>query len=64
MAAENEAKGHICPRCEVNMAGLGTSRLDSTTHICSPCNTGEAMEDFLSGALTPKSEWPIKSKEK
>lgn len=54
-----EDEGHICPRCKVNMAGLGTSRLDSTTHICGPCNTAEAMDDFLLGHITPQSEWPV-----
>lgn len=51
-----------CPRCGVNPAGLGTSRLDSKTHICSSCNTSEAMEDFMAGAITPMEEWPIKPK--
>lgn len=62
MAKDTETDTHICPRCRVNMAGLGTSRLDSKTHICTPCNNQEAMEDLF-GNLTPRYAWPLDTKE-
>lgn len=48
--------GTLCPRCGKHPAGIGTSRLDSKTHICGSCENSEAMEDMFGGIL-PKSEW-------
>lgn len=51
---------NTCPRCgnEITTFG-GLSRLDNETRICTPCEIGESMEDYLDGKLTPKNEWFI-----
>lgn len=40
--------------------GFGAiSRVDRKSQICSDCGVDEAMQDFLDGGCTPKSEWPV-----
>lgn len=59
------ASAPICPRCNgyvPNNENPGAypgalSRVDNKTEICSKCGTDEAMEEFLSGRLTPVTEW-------
>lgn len=48
----------ICPRCGERECGLGTSRLDSSTHICGVCENSEAMEDAWGGILQ-KEHWKM-----
>lgn len=50
----------LCPRCQVNEAGLGTSRVNAGENICSMCEQAESMEDFFNGKVTPQNEWPVK----
>jgi RNA polymerase subunit RPABC4/transcription elongation factor Spt4 len=57
---------YTCPRClggipndEQRGQYIGAmSRTDNKTEICSPCGTGEAIEDWT-GGLTPQSRWLI-----
>lgn len=58
-----------CPRCGMIPRandgyfhrGFGAlSRTDNRSYVCSDCGVEEAMEDFLKGGATPKSEWPVK----
>lgn len=47
----------MCKRCfrrEVN--GTATSRLDSTSPLCTVCEQTEAYEDML-GVLMPMEDW-------
>lgn len=48
-----------CPRCDGEFTGLGgLSRLDNSSHICTPCEQEEAMEDYFN-SITPITEWPL-----
>jgi len=57
----------ICPRCthlipnDFNPGSYigAISRVDNFTKICSSCGTDEALEQFFTGSLTPKKQWPI-----
>lgn len=57
----------ICQRCgeiphyeDPFHRGIGArSRTDNKSQICSDCGVDEAMQDFMTGTLTAKSEWPI-----
>jgi hypothetical protein len=64
------AEHPVCPRCSGFIPSNerpgeypgALSRADNKTEICSACGTDEGMEQFLDGAPTPVSAWPIQSR--
>jgi ribosomal protein S27AE len=56
---------NTCPRCGEGIPNNlqrgqypgALSRTDNKTEICSDCGTQEALEDFFTQNLTPKTEW-------
>lgn len=56
----------VCKRCDKIPRyddsfhrGLGARSRVADINICSDCGVQEALEDFMMGAPTPRSEWPV-----
>lgn len=57
---ETRSAMRTCKRCNHRYEGYpALSRVDNKSQICSECGVEEAMDNFLTGTIVPKEDWPL-----